>query len=118
MLDNGFKREDSVRDIGALLEWIDDRPELDGDWVAVIGSSYGGYMVLAALMQYSDRLRAGIDRVGISNFVTFLENTGDYRRDLRRMEYGDERDSQMREFLSGISPTTQADKITRSLFIA
>jgi dipeptidyl aminopeptidase/acylaminoacyl peptidase len=86
--------------------------------VAVTGSSYGGYMVLAALVHYSDRLRAGLDRVGISNFVTFLENTGDYRRDLRRAEYGDERDPRMREFLTRISPTTNAVRITKPLFIA
>ena len=118
LLDNGYKREDSVSDIGALLDWIDEQPELDGDRVAVYGSSYGGYMVLSSLTHYGGRLRAGIEKVGISNFVTFLENTRDYRRDLRRAEYGDERDPQMREFLTRISPTTNAAKITKPLFIA
>jgi len=118
LLDNGYKREDSVSDIGALLDWIDEQTELDGDRVAVYGSSYGGYMVLSSLTHYGDRLRAGIEKVGISNFVTFLENTRDYRRDLRRAEYGDERDPQMREFLTRISPTTNAAKITKPLFIA
>jgi dipeptidyl aminopeptidase/acylaminoacyl peptidase len=118
LLDNGYKREDSVKDIGALLDWIDKQPELDKNRVAVIGGSYGGYMVLATMTHYNDRLKAGIDLVGISNFVTFLENTQDYRRDLRRVEYGDERDSKMREFLTSISPVTHASQITKPLFVA
>ncbi|MEE9162844.1 MAG: alpha/beta fold hydrolase [Candidatus Neomarinimicrobiota bacterium] len=117
-LDNGFKREESVRDIGALLDWIGTQPDLDNERVAVYGGSYGGYMVLAAMTHYNDRLRTGIELVGISNFVTFLENTQDYRRDLRRVEYGDERDPEMREFLISISPTTNAAKLTRPMFIA
>ena len=102
-LDNGFKREDSVKDIGALLDWIETQPALDQNRVAVFGGSYGGYMVLASSVHYSDRLRAAVDIVGISNFVTFLENTQDYRRDLRRVEYGDERDPEMRAHLEAIS---------------
>lgn len=117
-LDNGMRREDSVKDIGALLDWIATRPELDAGRVGVFGGSYGGYMVLAAMTHYNDRLRAGIDIVGISNFVTFLENTQDYRRDLRRVEYGDERQPEMRAFLDRISPTTNAGKITKPMFIA
>ncbi len=117
-LDNGFKREDSVKDIGALLDWIESQPDLDSERVAVMGGSYGGYMVLASLVHYSDRIKAGIDSVGISNFVTFLENTKDYRRDLRRVEYGDERDPEMRKFLETISPTNNAEKIRSALFIA
>lgn len=97
-LDNGYKREDAVKDIGALLDWIARQKELDSSRVAVIGGSYGGYMVLASLVHYNDRLRCGIDIVGISNFVTFLTNTQDYRRDLRRVEYGDEQDPDMRRF--------------------
>ena len=93
-LDNGFNREDSVKDIGALLDWIATQPDLDENRVAVFGGSYGGYMVLACAVHYSERLTAVVDVVGISNFVTFLENTQDYRRDLRRAEYGDERDHQ------------------------
>lgn len=116
-LDNGYKREDSVKDIGALLDWIDAQPELNGDRVAVSGGSYGGYMVLAAMTHYNDRLRAGIDVVGISNFVTFLKNTQDYRRDRRRVEYGDERDPEMHAFLTRISPTTNATNITKPLFV-
>ena len=116
-LDNGFKREDSVRDIGALLDWIETQPDLDTDRVAVYGGSYGGYMVLASMVHYSDRLAAGVDIVGISNFVTFLENTEDYRRDLRRVEYGDERDPEMRAHLESISPSNQPEKITAPLLV-
>ena len=116
-LDNGYKREDSVKDIGKLLDWIAEQPELDADRVAVYGGSYGGYMVLASMFHYNDRLRCGVDNVGISNFVTFLKNTREYRRDLRRVEYGDERDPKMAEFLQKISPTTNAHKITKPLFV-
>ncbi len=117
-LDNGFKREDSVKDIGALLDWIGTRPELDAKRVGVYGGSYGGYMVLASMTHYDDRLRAGIDVVGISNFLTFLEHTESYRRDLRRVEYGDERDATMKAFLAKISPTANAKTITSPLFVA
>jgi dipeptidyl aminopeptidase/acylaminoacyl peptidase len=116
-LDNGFKRENSVKDIGALLDWIETRPELDSSRVGVTGGSYGGYMVLASMVHYNDRLRAGIDYVGISSFVTFLENTQEYRRDLRRVEYGDERDPEMRKHLEAISPLSSVDKITKPLFV-
>jgi dipeptidyl aminopeptidase/acylaminoacyl peptidase len=117
-LDNGFQREDSVRDIGALLDWIRTQPKLDAKRVGVYGGSYGGYMVLASMARYDDRLRAGVDVVGISNFVTFLENTQEYRRDLRRAEYGDERDPAMRAHLAKISPTANAKDITIPLFVA
>lgn len=116
-LDNGYLREDSVKDIGALLDWIAAQPQLDEERVAVYGGSYGGYMVLASMVHYDDRLRAGVDIVGISNFVTFLKNTQDYRRDLRRAEYGDERDPEMHEYLTKISPNHHADKITAPLFV-
>lgn len=118
MMDNGKKREDSVKDIGAFLDWIAQQPELDASRVGVIGGSYGGYMVLSSLVHYSDRIVAAVDIVGISNFVTFLQNTKAYRRDLRRVEYGDERDADMREFLTRISPTTSVDKIKSALFVA
>ena len=110
-LDDGRLREDAVRDIGALLDWIERQPDLDASRVALYGGSYGGYMVLAGAVQYSDRLRAAVDYVGISNLVTFLENTEDYRRDLRRREYGDERDPEMRAFLQSISPLNDVDRI-------
>ena len=116
-LDNGFKREDSVKDIGALLDWIETQPHLDSNRVAVYGGSYGGYMVLASAVHYSDRLKAAVDIVGISNFVTFLKNTKDYRRDLRRVEYGDERDPAMEAFLQKISPNNNVDKIKVPMFV-
>ncbi len=116
-LDNGFKREDSVKDIGALLDWVETQPDLDQDRVAVFGGSYGGYMVLASVVHFSDRLRAAVDIVGISSFVTFLENTQDYRRDLRRVEYGDERDPEMRAHLEKISPVNSVEKIKVPLFV-
>jgi dipeptidyl aminopeptidase/acylaminoacyl peptidase len=116
-LDNGYLREDSVKDIGALLDWIEAEPGLDGDRILVSGASYGGYMSLAVATNYPDRIRASINVVGISNFVTFLENTEDYRRDLRRVEYGDERDPEMRQFLTDISPLTNADNIQQPMLI-
>ncbi len=116
-LDNGTLREDSVKDIGALLDWIRTRPDLDADRVMVTGGSYGGFMTLASAVAYNDRIRCSLDVVGISNFVTFLEKTEAYRRDLRRVEYGDERDPKMREFLQKISPLTSASKITKPLFV-
>ena len=116
-MDNGFKREDSVRDIGALLDWIQTQPDLDASRVAVIGGSYGGYMVLASAVHYSDRLKAAVDIVGISSFVTFLENTQSYRRDLRRAEYGDERDPKMRAHLQAISPLNNVEKIDVPMFV-
>jgi len=117
-LDNGRLREDSVKDIGALLDWIGKQEELDPKRVAVTGGSYGGYMVLASLTHFGDKIRAGIDNVGIANWVTFLERTSPYRQDLRRVEYGDERDPEMRKFLTEISPANRADKITSALLVA
>jgi dipeptidyl aminopeptidase/acylaminoacyl peptidase len=117
-LDNAEKREDSVKDIGALLDWIAKQPELDASRVAVFGGSYGGYMVLASLVHFGERLKAGVDVVGIANFVTFLEKTSGYRVDLRRVEYGDERDPKMREVFERISPANHADKIRSALLVA
>ena len=116
-LDDGYRREDAVKDIGALLDWIAAQPDLDQNRVAVYGSSYGGYMALASAVHYSDRLKAGVDVVGISNFVTFLENTEDYRRELRRREYGDERDPDMQAFLGRISPLNNVDRIALPLLV-
>ena len=116
-LDNGAKREDSVRDIGALLDWIRAQPDLDADRVLVEGGSYGGYMVLGVATLFPERIAGAIDVVGIANFVSFLENTESYRRDLRRVEYGDERDPAMRAMLTKISPVTNAGKIKAPLFV-
>ena len=117
-LDNAEKREDSVKDIGALLDWVAKQPELDASRVGVQGGSYGGYMVLASLMHYPERIKAGVDIVGISHFGTFLNNTESYRRDLRRAEYGDERDPAMKAHFDRISPLNNASKITSPLFVA
>lgn len=116
-LDNAEKREDAVRDIGALLDWVAKQPELDADRVAVIGGSYGGFMVLSSLTHYGSRIRAGIDIVGIANFLTFLEKTASYRVDLRRVEYGDERDPAMKAKFVEISPLNHADKIESALLV-
>jgi dipeptidyl aminopeptidase/acylaminoacyl peptidase len=117
-LDNGVAREDTVKDIGALLDWIAATPDLDATRVMVIGGSYGGYMSLAVSARYADRIRCSIDIVGISNFVTFLEHTEAYRRDLRRVEYGDERDPATRAFMQKIAPLNNADQIRKPILIA
>jgi dipeptidyl aminopeptidase/acylaminoacyl peptidase len=116
-LDNGMKREESVKDIGALLDWIAMQPDLDKDRIMVMGGSYGGYMTLAVSYMYSDKIRCALDVVGISNFNTFLKNTEAYRRDLRRVEYGDERDPKMAEYFESIAPANHTDKIKKPLFI-
>ena len=117
-LDNAEKREDSVRDIGALLDWVAKQPELDASRVAVYGGSYGGYMVLGSLTNFPDRIKAGVDIVGIASFTTFLKNTSAYRRDLRRAEYGDERIPAMQAVFDRINPTANADKIRSALYVA
>ncbi|MGI8961294.1 MAG: alpha/beta hydrolase family protein, partial [Bryobacteraceae bacterium] len=116
-LDNGFKREDSVKDIGAILDWIKAQPNLDSTRIMVTGGSYGGYMTLAIMTHYSDRVRCAVELVSISNFRTFLEHTEAYRRDLRSVEYGDERDPKIRDFFETISPLNNAAKITKPMFI-
>ncbi|MFZ3321290.1 MAG: prolyl oligopeptidase family serine peptidase [Usitatibacter sp.] len=116
-LDNGALREDSVRDIGALIAWIKEQPYLDGSRIMVMGGSYGGYMTLACAFRYADRIASAAETVGISNFVTFLEHTESYRRDLRRVEYGDERDPAMRTILEAISPLNNTDKIAKPLMV-
>jgi dipeptidyl aminopeptidase/acylaminoacyl peptidase len=116
-LDDGIKREDSVKDIGALFDWIAAQPDLDANRILIEGGSYGGYMVLAVATKFPDRIAGTIDVVGIANFVSFLENTESYRRDLRRVEYGDERDPAMRAFLTRISPVNNATRIKAPLFV-
>jgi dipeptidyl aminopeptidase/acylaminoacyl peptidase len=116
-LDNGMKREDSVKDIGALLDWIAQQPDLDASKVMVTGGSYGGYMTLAVATNYNDRIACALDVVGVSNFNTFLKNTESYRRDLRRVEYGDERDPAIAEFFERIAPLNNAGRITKPLFV-
>ena len=116
-LDNGLKREDSYKDIAALLDWIATRAELDAGKVMVTGGSYGGFMTLAVASNYSDRICCAVDVVGISHLGTFLEKTESYRRDLRRAEYGDERDPRIRSFFDRTAPLTNAHRITKPLFV-
>jgi len=116
-LDNGLKREDSVNDIGALLDWIAGDPRLDAKRVLITGASYGGYMTLASAFHFNSRICCTVDVVGISNFVSFFERTSPYRRDLRRVEYGDERDPKIREFFENMAPLHHAGEITKPMFI-
>jgi dipeptidyl aminopeptidase/acylaminoacyl peptidase len=116
-LDNGFLREGSYQDINTLFDWIQTQPQLDSGRVLVTGGSYGGFMTLAVATNYNDRICCSVDVVGPSNLVTFLEHTSGYRQDLRRVEYGDERDPKMRAFLERIAPYNKAKNITKPLFV-
>ncbi len=116
-LDNGVRREDAYKDIGALLNWIGTRPDLDAARVLVTGGSYGGHMTLVTATRYDDRICCSVDVVGISNLATFLRNTSGYRQDLRRVEYGDERDSTVRAWMERSAPLNNADRVTRPLLI-
>lgn len=117
-LDNALKREDSVRDVGALIDWMRSQPErFDADRVGLYGGSYGGYMVYATLVHYDEKIAAAVPIVAISSFVTFLENTRGYRQDLRRAEYGDERNPEMRAFLDAISPLQRSEDIGTPMFV-
>jgi dipeptidyl aminopeptidase/acylaminoacyl peptidase len=116
-LDNGLKREDAVKDIGALLDWIEAQPYLDKNRVVLYGASYGGYMVNASMVEFTGRLRAAVSIVAISDFYSFLKNTSEYRRDLRRAEYGDERDPKVAAFMKHIAPLAQAQRIAAPMLI-
>lgn len=117
LLDNGFKREDTYKDINALFDWVGSENDLDSSRICVTGGSYGGHMTLAISTFYSDRIRCSVDIVGMSNLVTFLEHTEAYRRDLRRVEYGDERDPKMREFLEKIAPMNHVNQIKKPMLV-
>ena len=114
-LDDVEKRMDSVRDVAEAVDWLCDRPEIDEDGIVAYGRSYGGFMVLAAITEYPDLWAAAVDFVGIANWVTFLENTGDWRRSHREAEYGSLEDD--REFLESISPIHNVDEIQCPLFV-
>ncbi|MBI2619539.1 MAG: S9 family peptidase [Ignavibacteriales bacterium] len=116
-LDNGFDREGSYKDLAALFDWIKTQQDLDGDRIMVTGGSYGGHATLAVATHYPEKIRCAVDIVGMSNLVTFLERTESYRRDLRRAEYGDERDPKMRRYLESIAPMNRLDKLTKPLFV-
>ncbi|WP_226636290.1 prolyl oligopeptidase family serine peptidase [Novosphingobium profundi] len=118
-LDNGpWKREDSVKDIGAFFDHFADDAAIDASRISLYGMSYGGYVCYASAVHYSDKLKSASCYVGITNFVTFLENTQDYRRDLRRPEYGNETIPEQRKKLEEISPLNHLDKISIPLFVA
>jgi len=104
-------------DVGALLDWIAARPELDPTYVVVSGASYGGFMTLSVFARYGDQLAGAYDVVGMSNLVSFLERTEAYRQDLRRVEYGDERDPAMRKFMEETAPLNNTAKMTKPLFV-
>lgn len=116
-LDNGLNREGSYKDINALFDWIETRSDLDKDRIMVTGGSYGGFMTLAVAANHSDRIACSVDVVGISNLRTFLENTEGYRRDLRRAEYGDERDPEVYAFLEQIAPLNKVENIKKPMFV-
>lgn len=116
-LDDGIKREDSVKDAGALLDWIAKQPSLDNDRIFIQGVSYGGYMVNASAMHFSERLKGAISVVAISDFNNYFQHTAEYRRDTRRAEYGDERDPNMAAYFKSISVLDHADRITVPMFI-
>ena len=116
-LDNGDLREDAVKDVGALLVWIGLQSGLDAKHIVVSGAGYGGYLALASLVNFSDRVRGGVDLAGITDFISFLSTTAPYRQSQRRAEYGDERALDMRAFLRRISPLTNSDRILRPLLV-
>jgi len=115
-LDNGMNRDHTFKDINALLDWIEKQPELDSKRVMITGGSYGGLMTYAIATFYNDRICCSLPVVGVTSLVTFLEHTEAYRRDLRRAEYGDEREPAMREYMTKISAFANADKIRKPLF--
>jgi dipeptidyl aminopeptidase/acylaminoacyl peptidase len=115
-LDNGFHRDDTYKDIGALLDWIGTQSALDAGHIMILGGSYGGHMTWAVSAFYNDKIRCALPIVGMSNLVTFLEHTEAYRRDLRRVEYGDERDPQMRAYLQKIAPMNHLDAMHKPIF--
>jgi len=117
-LDNGMNRDHTHKDIGALLDWIQQNPDLDAGKIMITGGSYGGYMTWAVAYEYSDRICCSLPIVGPSNLVTLLEHTEAYRRDLRRVEYGDERDPKMREYLERTAPLNNSEKIKKPVFAA
>jgi dipeptidyl aminopeptidase/acylaminoacyl peptidase len=114
-LDDVERRMDAVADIDAGVDWLTDHPAVDPERIVALGASYGGFVVLAAMTTYPDRWAAGVDIVGIASFVTFLENTGEWRRALREAEYGSLEDD--RAFLESISPINTIESIRAPLFV-
>lgn len=115
-LDNGVNRDHTHKDIGALLDWIGKNPALDSSKIMITGGSYGGYMTWAVAYEYNDKICCSLPIVGPSNLVTLLEHTEAYRRDLRRVEYGDERDPKIREYLEKTAPLNNSEKIRKPVY--
>ena len=116
-LDNDTLREGAYKDIGALLDWLRTRPDVDPRHVLVTGGSYGGHMTLVTATRYDGPICCSVDVVGMSNLATFLEHTSGYRQDLRRVEYGDERDSTLRAWMERTAPLNNVDKVTKPMFV-
>jgi len=116
-LDNGTRREDAVKDIKALLEWIKTQPDLDSDRVLVQGISYGGYLALSTAANYGNQIRGVISESGISNLATFVEHTEGWRRELQRAEFGDEREPKTRAFMERTAPLSHARTLKTPLLI-
>src|SRR5262249_23149229 len=116
-LDDGIRREDSVKDLGALLDWIKSQPNLDSERVLVEGASYGGYLALSTAFMYSDRIRGVISDYGISDLASFVEHTEGWRRELQRAEFGDERDPKTKEFMERTAPLNNASKMKKPMLI-
>lgn len=116
-LDNGNLREGTYKDIGALLDWIGEQPNLDPSRIMIYGGSYGGHMTLATATRYSDKIACSVNLFGISNLRTFLENTQGYRRDLRRAEYGDERDPELRAWMDATAPMAHVNSIRKPMLV-
>lgn len=116
-LDDGLRRVDAVKDIGALLDWIKAQPYLDSDRVMFEGGSYGGYLALSGAYIYSDRIRGTISDSGITSLLSDAEHTDAWRRDIERLEFGDERDPKIRQFMENTAPVANAKKIGKPLLI-
>ena len=116
-LDDGQRREDAVKDIGGLLDWIKTQPNLDADRVMLLGGSYGAYLALSSAVQYSNRIRGVVSESGVSNLASFVANTEGWRQDVQRAEYGDERDPKIRAFMEKTAPLNNVQKIKKPLLI-
>jgi len=116
-LDNGLRREDAVRDVGALLDWIRTQPDLDAERVLVEGASYGGYLALSTAYNYPNRIKAAISDSGMVNLGGFVTSAKDWRVELQRSEFGDERQPKIRKFMESTAPLNNAKKIKKPLLL-
>ena len=116
-LDNGLKRENAVKDIGTLLAWVKTQPDLDHDQIMVQGASYGGYLALSSAIAFSDQIKGVMSECGISNFLTTIQGTREWRKPIQRAEYGNERDQKIKKFMELTAPVNNSNKIKMPLFI-